>query len=128
MPSPGQPLRFLWWMNDQPVQQPCGFGEIYAEDASFYEDAGATAQIQTMYPDDEILMVKISEDDVTVAYVNNYYANCQDMCGAGANCATINSGTHGYTYICQYPMLYNPPSVPIILYPIDTFTLCPHSE
>ena len=112
MPLPGQPLRVLYWMNDWPVPDPWGFGEIFPEDGTFYEDAGATAQIKARWALDDILLVKISEVDPCIPGSPPFFERW------------IDAGTHGYNFILQECDYYNPPAPGIQLHPISSRWSC----
>jgi len=86
-------------MNLWPNPDPFGFGELWPEDASFYEDAAATTQIQAKYPLDTILLVKISEDS---------------PCAPGSMWFTeraVDMGSHGFNFVLQECVYYSPPPV-----------------
>ena len=132
MPTPGQPLRFLWCQDPYPLDPPCTFGYFFLEDVSFYVDAGATAQIHAMHPGIEAPYVVISEEDVTAARVNWYAAECLDMCGPTFDCCSIDGplhiDTHGYNYALEQYLFYDPPFTGATIYPHKTYSLCPHEE
>jgi len=112
MPAPGQPLRVLYWMNLWPDPDPFGFGELWPEDASFYEDAAATTQIQAKYPLDTILLVKISEDSPCIPGSMWFTERAVDM------------GSHGFNFVLQECIHYSPPIPGIQLHPLDSRWSC----